>query len=327
MRRLLLIILSSIALLTYSLHVKAQWDSSSTQFWNVKTSFNPSFAGEKEQISTSVLYKQHWAKAKDGPRVMHLSANMPIEFLGLAHGVGIMLSNTNVGQERNSFMAAQYSYKHKVGKGWLNAGIQMGMHDINFDAASYQLKIDSVQNDKSISVNPVDKKRIDFSAGISWTSKRFFVGVGANHINQPNYYSVKVNQNNNDQATNDSTMSKMPISYNLMAGCNIRLFNTLFEIEPMIYARADEVSKDLSAALQLSWNKKYSAGAMWRGDRGYSIFAGATISNVSLRYAFDRNKDIIGRDAGANHEVIVQYSFDLDIFNPKPQPHKSIRLL
>lgn len=327
MKRTRHIITFMFSLLLLSIQMNAQWDAPITQFWETKSSINPSFVGEKEQINTSVFYKQHWAKAKDAPRVMQLSANMPIELLGLAHGVGILLSNTDVGSERNSFMAAQYTYKHKVGRGWLNAGVQLGLHDINFDASSYQLKIDSVQNTKSIVANPVDKKRIDVGVGASWISNRFFVGVGASHLNQPRYYSVKVNQDNSDKSVNDSTMSKIPISYNLMVGCNIRLFSTLFEIEPMIYARADEVSKDLNAALQLSWNKKYSAGAMWRADRGYSIFAGATISNVSLRYAFDKNRDIIGKHAGANHEVVVQYSFDLDIFNPKPQPHKSIRLL
>lgn len=328
MRRVVYIILTSLGLLLLSFDLKAQWDLPYTQFWDNKTSVNPSFAGENDKISASVLYKQHWDKAKDAPQVVQLSANSPLKFLGLAHGVGIVLSNTNVAKERNSFMAAQYTYKHKVGKGWLNAGLQLGVYDINFDAASCYLNIDSINDEKTVIANLVDKKRVDLSAGLSWTSNRFFVGVGVNHINEPKYYSLKLHKDNDmGVIANDSTLSKIPISYNLMAGCNIRLFNTLFELQPMVFARIDDVSYDLNAAMQLVWNEKYSAGTAWRGDKGYSIFAGLSVSNMSFKYAFDQNRNGIGKDAGSNHEVMVQYNFDLDLFRPKPQPHKSIRLL
>lgn len=312
-------ILSVIFLCALLSNAAAQWDIPVTQFWYAKSSYNPSFAGHREEVDVNALYKQYWTKAAEAPRTLVINGSMPVEFLGLRHGVGVSLINTNMGNVSNTFIAAKYAYKHRVGRGWLNFGAQLGLHQLNFDEGSYKIQIDSTQGvQKKIVANPVDKKRVDFNVGMSWNTESFFVGVAAMHLNEPQYYSIPID---NDA---DSTYSKIPISYNLMLGYNIKLFSTLFEIEPMVFAQHTSQQTRLHGAMQIKWAKKISAGAMWRGDEGYSIFAGADISGVGIGYAYDYNRRM---DAGPNHEIVLRYNFPLDLFKPKPQPHKSIRLL
>lgn len=320
-------ILVLVLLMMLSLSAHAQWDVPYSQFWIAKGSYNPSFAGSGTSIDVSALYKCMYAGVDDAPKVINLSASMPFEFLGLRHGVGLVFENSNVGKEQNIHFAAQYSYNQKVGRGMLNAGVQVGFRELNYDAASLMLRVDSTNgSQKQALANPVDKRRIDMSAGLSFTTARFFAGVGVRHINEPGYYSVSLH-NSDEVVNNDSTLSKIPMSYNLMMGYNIKLFNTLFELEPMLFYETSTDFENLYGALQLSWNRKYSLGAMWRKDAGYSMFAGAAFSNIVVRYAYDKNKYDGAVNFGANHEVSLQYSFDLDLFRPKPQPHKSIRLL
>lgn len=313
-------------LLLCVLHAQAQWDAPFSQFWMVKTYYNPSFAGESDKIQASGAYKYEWTGVANAPHRVFIGADMPVKFLGLRHGVGLVTHSHITGNERNNAFGAQYTLKIKAGKGMFNIGVQAAMLDLNFDAASLRLWADSTKNNqKTIKFNPTDKKTIDINAGISWTSKNFFAGMGAMHLNQPDYYSVG---DTVFTANTDSTLSRIPLSYNFMAGYNIRVLHPLIEIQPMFFAQTSNFSQiQVQAALRAVYNKKYLVGASWRGKWGYSFFAGAVIEDVEVGYAYDLHTSGIGKESGGSHEVSIRYRFPIDLFQPKPMPHKSIRLL
>ncbi len=321
-RRILFLIISLLCVLK----IQAQWDAPFTQFWTVKTYYNPSFAGESDKIQLSGIYKYQWAGIENAPKHIFLSADMPVEFIGRRHGVGILTYSATIGNERNSLFAAQYAFRQKLGKGMFNMAIQAGMHEINFDAASIHLTVDSVKNGrKTLQVNPAKKKTIDINAGISWTTKHFHIGVAAAHINQPAFYALD-NTGVSDDSKNDSTYSKIPTSYNFISGYNITLFYPL-ELQPMFFAQTDLSTTCFQAALRTVYNGKYSAGASWRGKDGYSFFAGFVVEDIEVGYTYDLHRSGIGKDSGGSHELSVRYRFPIDLWNKKPMPRKSIRLL
>lgn len=321
-RRILFLIL----LLFLAIQTQAQWEAPFSQFWTAKSYYNPSFAGETDKVQISGVYKYLWAEVTDAPKHIFLSADMPIEFLGMKHGVGIQTYSNAIGNERNSLFAIQYTSKQKVGRGVLNIGIQVGMNKLNFDAGYVRLAIDSTQNNrKTIKTNPTDKKTIDINAGISWTSKNFHIGVAAMHINQPTFFTMNT-LSDSGNAINDSTFSKIPISYNFMSGCNITLFYPL-EIQPALFVQTNFSDTRLQTVLRGVYNKKYSAGASWNGKEGYSFFAGVIVQEIEIGYAYDLYRSGIGKESSGSHEVSVRYRFPIDLFKRKPMPHKSIRLL
>ncbi|WP_298648173.1 type IX secretion system membrane protein PorP/SprF, partial [uncultured Proteiniphilum sp.] len=83
----------------------------------------------------------------------------------------------------------------------------------------------------------------------------------------------------------------------------------------------------VQATLRLEYNKRFSGGASWRLDDGYVLFAGATIRDVELGYAYGLHTTGSGKNSRGSHELYLRYDFPLDYFKPKRQPHKSIRLL
>lgn len=315
-------------LLCFITNLKAQWDAPYSHFWMIKNSYNPSFAGAEDKISATAMYKQLHSKAEDAPSVVHFSGSMPFQFLGLNHGVGAVLTNSMVGKERNQFFGAQYSYNQRIGSSFLNIGVQAGFYDINYDASSIISRIDSTKSAaKQMIANPAEGKPFDFGAGVSWTSRNYFVGLGVRHINEARYYSTNLYNDSMGEMNGDSLRATIPMSYNFMAEYNIKLFNTLFEVEPMLFYESNAYASSLYGALQLNWNRKLSLGGMWRRNAGYSVFAGANLSGITLRYAYDQNQKINGINYGPNHEILIQYNFDRDLFKPKPQPYRSIRLL
>lgn len=315
-----------IFLLLFSLpHIQAQWENPPGHYWTVRGYYNPSFAGETDAIRTSALYRYQWKGVENAPRQIFLMADMPFEFLGIRHGAGFVSHTETVGKLRNSLLAAQYSFKKEIGKGFLNIGLQAGIYDLDFDAGSKRIAGDTLTNIRgTLKVNQTDKQVVDLNVGISWTGKNVFAGFSAMHITQPRFFAQNDSLLTDQQS--DSGRAAIPRYYNLSVGYNISLFHSL-EIQPMIWVQTDFGDAQAVATLRLEYNKMFSGGASWKMDDGYLFFAGTVIRGVTVGYAYGLHTAGPGQNSKGSHEFCLRYNFPLDYFKPKRQPHKSIRLL
>lgn len=307
------------------MYIQAQWDNLPGQYWTVRSYLNPSFTGETEAIRTTALYRFTWIGIKNAPQQIYLSADMPIDFPGNHHGVGLTMYSESTGNLRNSLLTAQYSFKKKIGNGFLNLGLQGGIYDLQFDAGDKQILEDSLQFSRGVlKVNPTDKQLINLNAGISWSGKFFFAGFSIMHINQPRFYTYS--EPITAELQNDSTRSHIPRSLNLIMGYNISPFYSL-EIQPMIFLQSVRSKSQMQATLRLDYDNKISGGLSWISNDGYLFFAGANIHDIQLGYAYGMHTKGVGKNSKGSHELYLQYNFPLDYFKPKRYPHKSIRLL
>ena len=308
------------------IQMQAQWDAPFTQQWSVKSYYNPAFNGETEQIITSSLYRYQWAGIENAPRKVILTAGMPVEFLHRRHGAGLIAYSENVGELRNTLLAAQYSYIIKTGVGFLHIGFQAGLSDINYDAGNIVIVTDPLQAGQgSVRVNPADRQVPDLNAGISWRGRKVYAGLSAMHINQPAFYAFSDSVTSIDLQT-DSLRSVIPRSYYFMAGYNIKLIHP-FEIEPMVWVQHNRYETLLQATLRMVYGKRFSGGLSWRADDGYGFFAGVNLHGVEMGYAYDLHKTGMGRVSNGSHELYLRYLIPADYLKPKRQPQKSIRLL
>lgn len=304
-----------------------QWDIPYSQFWMSKGYLNPAFSGSDDRVDISGAYKMLWMGVEDAPRQLFLSAVTPVDFLGSRHHVGLGLSNVSVGNERNSLLSGKYSYRFKIGTSSLAIGLEAGVYELNFDASSFRFQQDSIKGDfEKVAVNPVDKKTFNLNAGVSWQTKQFFAGISAKHLTQPRYYYVDKIGTAVD-ASADSTFAKIPLTFNFIAGYNIKLFDTLFEIQPMVFAQTDGINIYRNAAIKLAFDEKISIGASWRDKDGYAFFGGFKFQDVEVGYAYDIYKSSIGKESKNSHELTLRYHFPFDLNHKKTQPYKSIRLL
>ena len=324
-------------LLCCSFKLNAQWESPITQYWVVKGYYNPSYVGIANSINTTAIYKYQWAGIEGGPQRILFTADMPFTLLNKRYGAGIIAYTESIGTLHNSLFAAQYSFKKQIGKGLLNIGLQAGIYYLNYDPGTVNLTTNLDQNSYSkISVNTTKKQTVDISAGISWTAKKFYVGISALHINQPIFYASDISNhtvnsshylsNNSLYLNSDSIKSNIPLTFNLTAGYNIPLFYS-FEIQPMMLLLSNGDYTYTQATVQIKYDKIYSCGFSWISDDGYSIFAGTTMQGFGLGYAYTMHKSGYGNYSKGSHELYLKYDFPLYYFKPKSQSHKSIRFL
>lgn len=309
-----------ITLLCSTINIHAQWDTPISHNWELRNHYNPSFVGTEDQISTAAVYRYHHANIINSPQQIVVTADMPFSFLNRRHGVGIILNTQNISTLGNTQLALQYSYKQKLGNGYLNLGLQAGVYDLNYDAASLTILTDSLQNNqKKAHVNSADKQVLDLALGVSWTGNRFFAGFSVLHLNQPRFYAKdNLNTDNNNAIISDSTETKIHRIYNFLASYNIAINNSL-EIQPIIGLQSDLAQTLLQTTIRMEYKKRVSGGLTWIPEEGYTIFAGTEIQGFKLGYAYTLNNK--------SHEIFAGYKIPLNSYKPRYKPHKSIRLL
>ena len=313
-------------LLCCIMEMQAQWDASFSHYWAVKGAYNPAFAGETAAIRTTALYQYQWAGIDNAPQRVVLTADMPVAFLQRRHGAGIVAYSEQLGSLRNTLLAGQYSFRQELGKGALQLGLQAGIYNLQYDAGSLQFIPGGESYERGmLRVNPADKQLADLHAGIAWSGKHIFAGLSVLHLTQPGFDAVPDSIVATDLQS-DSTRSFIPRSYNFMAGCNISLFYPL-ELQPMVRVQSDLSVTQVQATLRMEYNKRFSGGVSWLSDDGYAFFAGATLQELELGYAYSLHTTGMGRESKGSHELYLRCNFPLDYFKPKLQPHKSIRLL
>ncbi|MDD3788147.1 MAG: PorP/SprF family type IX secretion system membrane protein, partial [Petrimonas sp.] len=293
-------------LMVCTFRMQAQWDPAISHYWTIKGFYNPSFAGETDQIRASGIYRLQWTGIQSAPQILIATSDMPFEFLGRRHGFGIVAFSENIGRTRNNLLAAQYAFRRKIGKSSLAFGVQAGMYNLTFDAGSLHTTTDSIKNNiPVIRANMTEKKALDLNAGISWSGRSFYTGLSALHLTEPWFYARRDSIAASDAHT-DSTRLHIPRSFNFIAAYNIRLFNPL-EIQPMVWIQSDLAVTKVQATLRLVYNNKFSGGASWVKDDGYVFFAGAVIQGIDAGYAYSLHTSGIGKESKGSHEVYLRY--------------------
>ncbi len=297
-----------------SVAVYGQWDAQLSQYWRMKNYYNPSFIGETNAIESSLLHRQQWVGLTNAPATSLISLNMPVQFLGKDHGVGVIVMNEKIGLFSNTSTLGQYTYKIKFKKGrYLNIGIQGGMMNIDFDASKIHIP-DSDYHDKTDIPSAGGDKKVDAGIGVAWITPNYYIGVSASHLWEPSF------------ELDDNTSTYIPRGYYIMAGYNIKLNNPLIELQPSALFKSDAIAHQLDVTAKVEYNKMFSGGISWRKDDGFVFLLGARIRNIEAGYSYDLSTSEIAKVSNGSHELFLRYSIPLEKKKDR-SVGKSIRIL
>lgn len=297
--------------------VKAQWDAQSSHYWVVRQVYNPSFAGQGNMLNLSVLGRQQWVGVENAPKTFWASAERPLRFLGRIHGVGINMTNDQIGLFSNTYIYGQYAYKKRMGKNYLNLGLQVGTASIGFDATGLYNPTSSAHtpNDEAIPTSSEKSSTLDAGLGVSWLAERYYIGLSTTHIMSPRF----------DLGENFS--SHIPRSYYLIAGGNIQTRNPLYQIQPSALLKAAGNVWQIDLTARVVYNKLFNAGLSWRKDDGFIFMLGASIKGFNVGYSYDLSTSAIASVSSGSHELYVTYSMPIDLDKKKKHSSKSVRIL
>jgi len=309
---------------TTSFQALAQIDAQFTQYWAVPAYYNPAAIGNVDFIHVTAGSRLQWIGIKHAPMTFMAMGDMPFKFLNRRWGVGLVAQQESMGLYRSLTVGAQLAWKKKMLGGMLSVGVQMGLLNQTFKGDSIFIPENDnyhTSADEAIPNQVVTGNAFDINAGVYFTHKWFWVGVSATHLNAP---TVTLKAGENEENLYQFDAGRI---YYFMAGSNIPIKNTLFEIQPSVFVKTDAKFFQFEATARLRYKKFLSAGVAYRHKDAVSAMIGAEFKNFFVGYAFDYPISAISKATHGSHELFLNYNVKLDMGERNRNKHKSIRIM
>jgi type IX secretion system PorP/SprF family membrane protein len=270
---------------------------------------NPAYAGSRDALTVTGLYRSQWVDFKGAPVSQTLTMHTP---LGNEHiGVGLAVGNDKIGATNSTSVVADFAYRMKLSeKSKLALGISAGanMFQANLSALNLDQQADpTFQNNINNHITP------NFGVGAYYSRERFYAGISTPALLQNNYSVVK-------NADGGNLIGKEQRSYFLIAGGVINMSDNLaFKPTTLVKATVGApIQVDLTASFIIM--KKLLLGAMYRSGDAAGALVGFDINNqLHIGYSYDWSYGLeTFKYNQGSHELMLRYDF---IFGSKKQIH------
>lgn len=306
------------------MRVHAQIDAQFTQYWAVPAYYNAAATGDVDFIHITAGARLQWIGIENAPMTFNALADMPFKFLNRRWGVGVSIEQESMGLFRTTLAGAQLSWKKKMLKGTLSVGLQLGMVNQTFKGEEIIIpEGDDAHdsNDDAIPKSTVTGTAFDMSAGIMFTHKYFWVGISSTHLTAP---TVNLKAEGDEENFYEFQTGRL---YYFMAGGNIPIKNTLFELQPSVMVKTDFNAFQAEGTARVRYNKRFSAGVGYRHKDAISAMLGVEIKNFFVGYSYDYPTSAISKATHGSHELWLGYNVKLDMGEKNRNSQKSIRIM
>lgn len=309
------------------LAASAQTDAQLSQYYELPNFYNPAATGTTDFLKLRADARLQWLGVDNAPQTFTVAADMPFKFIGKRFGTGLVMQQESYGLYKHLDVAAQLSYKLKLFKGELSIGVQPGFVNQSFkgtdvfipDQDDYHQGTDDAIPQQDISGNA-----FDLAAGLFYTHRLFWLGVSGRHLTQP---SIRLNAESGEDTNEKNYEFPLRRTLYFMAGSNIPIKNTLFEIVPSLLVKSDFIFTTGEITARARYKKFLSFGVGYRWNDAVIATVAAEIKNFFIGYSYDYATSAINRASSGSHEVFAGYSLKLDFSDKNKNRHKSIRIM
>lgn len=302
----------------------AQSDAAMSHSWVGKTYYNPAVAGEDNVIHLVLGSRMQWVDFKRAPMTFFLTADMPYKLLGQRFGAGIKAEFERIGLYTNTRIGAQIAWKKRFGRKTLSIGIQPGIYSQTFRGHEVELlEGDEYHQGNDVAIPTVDVSGTAFDAnvGVFFSHPRYWAGFSMTHVTSP---SIELKVNRDALEIYEFNVSR---TYYFMAGGNIPINNSLFEIQPSAMFAADNKYWTAQVATVMRYNRMLNIGAGYRYKDAVTAFIGVNLKDAYIGYAYDYPVSDISKATFGSHEVFVTYNVKLDNREKNKNKQKCVRIM
>lgn len=316
----------------------AQNDVQFTQYYEVPSVYNPAAIGNTDYIRLRAGGRMQWVGIDNAPQGLALTGDMPLKLFGKRFGVGLVLQQESAGLFNNLSVAAQVGYKFKLLKGEFTAGLQIGFVNEKFRGSEVFIPDDDdyhESTDDAIPQTDVSGNAFDLGVGAYYTHKWFWAGLSVTHLNAPTI--TFADETGSIGGGSGTTTGGDAVSKNyefqlrrtlyFMAGSNIQIKNSLFEIMPSLMVKSDFTFTRVEATARARWKKLITFGVGYRHDDAIYAVLGAEYKGFFLGYSYDYPISAISKASHGSHELFLGYSVKLNLSGANNFKHKSIRIM
>lgn len=282
--------------------LKAQQDPMYTQYMFNMLPINPAYAGSRDVISLTALYRKQWVNVPGSPQTSTISIDAPIKKEKI--GLGINVFNDRIGVFDNTNFMGMVSYRIRFAKTTLAFGMQGGVTQFKANYADVQTNQDGSVSDPAFSSNFV-KYLPNVGAGVYWSSDKFYLGVSLPHM-----LNNKINNYVPVSASNNYFRASQFRHVFFIAGYVFRLNQDLVLKPSAIYKYVQGAPMQLDLNANLWIYDKLGFGLSYRSLDAISLlFELQATDQIRVGYSFDYSHSKIRAYTYQSHEIMLRYEF------------------
>ncbi len=267
---------------------------------------NPAYAGSKEYVSTTLMYRKQWAGIEGAP----------VTYSGTIHGLlkkkklglGMVLQQDKIGVTKQTDIYGMLAYHLPLGLGKLSVGLQAGIS--NFSSEVVKLTYWD-PGDKVFDYNTFSNLLPNAGFGAYYYRELFYAGVSAPFL-------LSYDPNDNAAIEPDVPVHKQVRRYFLTAGGVIETERDL-KFKPSVLVRYEAGAKmqyDLN--LNILINDIFWLGTSYRSDDAIVILLEYQVNRkLRVGYSYDYTLGELGNYNSGSHEFMIGYDFGFSVTKMK----------
>jgi type IX secretion system PorP/SprF family membrane protein len=295
MKKILIVLIVALSVV----EVAAQQDAMYSQYMFNYLLVNPGYAGSRDVLSVTGMYRKQWLNIDGAPSTLTFSADMPIANEKM--GVGLTVFRDKIGIEANTGVYGSYAYRVRLTqRGTLSFGANLGFTQYSADLANVITNTNPNPSspDNAFGGN-VREMNPNFGFGMFYSTDKFYLSIALPHI-----------LDNKLGDLSGLGQSLLRRHYFLGAGF-------VFPVSPNIKLKPSTLVKIVEGApIQGDFNlnawyvDKIGLGISYRtGDAFVAMLEFQATTGLRFGYAYDITTTNLTRYAGGTHEIMVRYEF------------------
>jgi type IX secretion system PorP/SprF family membrane protein len=276
-----------------SLEMNAQQDPQYTQYMYNTMSVNSAYAGQRDVLSITGLYRTQWVGIDGAPKTITFGAHTPLRNNRM--GLGLNMVSDKLGPASETNVDLNFSYTIPIDdftSTELSFGVKGGLHllDTDWSKGVFQ-NPDVLFNDNLNLISPT------VGAGLYLHSEQWYLGFSV-----PNFFTT---EHYNDIQESVATER---LHYYLIGGYVFDI-NRNTKLKPAILVKGVS-GAPLIADLSLNalFNDKLTLGLGYRWDDSISGLAGFQINEgLFIGYAYDLTTTGLNNYNSGSHEIMLRF--------------------
>ncbi|PRY43063.1 type IX secretion system PorP/SprF family membrane protein [Spirosoma oryzae] len=291
--------------------VQAQQDKMFSQYMFNMLALNPAYAGSRDVLSMSALYRTQWTGVEGAPQTATFTMDMPINRERVGLGLQLFGDRLGVTEEAGGFLS--YAFRIKVGqKSTLALGLQGGASSFRANLTQVRLSPDGTGASDPAFANDISKILPNFGTGLYFSNDRGYIGLSVPRLikNRLSDYSAPA------AGLRPQQRRQAYLTAGFVIGVSPQI-----KIKPSTLVKyAEGAPLGFDGNINIWFADRIAIGASVRRNQfaewtNYTTDAIVGMLEVQVTdqlrfgYAYDRTMNRLGDIAPNSHEIMLRYEF------------------
>ncbi|RAW02393.1 PorP/SprF family type IX secretion system membrane protein [Pseudochryseolinea flava] len=292
----------AVACVLFSSDLFAQQDPMYSQYMFNMLPINPAYAGSREMLSVTAMYRKQWVGIEGAPTTFTFSADTPIRNQRMA--LGLNLVSDQIGIAKTLTINACYAYRIQfTNGGLLSLGLQAGLNQYRADYSSVVTSQNFGGPMDNAFAGSVSSMFPNFGFGAYYYTDKFYVGVAS-----PKMIKNNLNGENNPTIDFTSYPNRQNRHLFITSGYTFEL-NQDWDLKPSTLIKGVHGAPlEFDINVNAWWKKKVGGGLSYRtADAILAMVQFQVKPELQFGYAYDMTVSGLSGTNSGSHEVMLRY--------------------